>query len=89
MKDVLYRKPWEVTRKESLRQLTKKHCQKLMRDKLNAYRKELKELQKDFFKEKAEKLAFIRQEELFYGLKPSVTENDIEIAKQQAEECKI
>lgn len=43
-------------------------------------------LQKQFYIEKAEKLAFIREEELACGLKPSVSENDIEEAKKKAEE---
>lgn len=55
-----------------------------MQEKLDAYKKELKELQKDFYIEKAEKLAFIREEELACGLQPSVSEEDIACAKQKA-----
>lgn len=40
-------------------------------------------LQKDFYKEKAEKLIFIRKEELACGLQPSVSEEDIIKVKQQ------
>lgn len=58
-----------------------------MQDKLNNYKVELKALQKQFYVEKAEKLAFIREEELACGLEPSVSENDIEEAKKKAKEC--
>jgi len=57
-----------------------------VQDKLNNYKGELKVLQKQFYIEKAEKLAFIREEELACGLEPSVSENDIEEAKKKAEE---
>jgi len=83
---MFYRKPYQITRKDSLRRLTQNHCNKLIQDKLNAYKKELKELQKDFYIEKTEKLIFIREEELTCGLKPTVTEDDIKLAKQKAEE---
>lgn len=69
-----------------MRRLTEKHCNKLVQDKLDAYKMELKELQKDFYKEKAEKLAFIREEELACGLQPSVSEQDVENARQKAKE---
>lgn len=78
------RLPHQITRKDSLRRLTEKHCDKLVQEKLDAYKKELKELQKDFYTEKAEKLAFIREEELACGLQSSVSEEDIACAKQKA-----
>lgn len=78
--------PHQITRKDSLRRLTEKHCDKLVHEKLNTYKKELKELQKEFYIEKAEKLAFIREEELACGLQPSVSEEDIACAKQKARE---
>ncbi|EZA51394.1 hypothetical protein DMN91_007370 [Ooceraea biroi] len=80
--------PYQITRKDSLRRLTKDHCDRLVQAKLDAYKKELKELQKDFYAQKVQKLIFIRSEELACGLKPSVSEDDIERAKQEAEECK-
>lgn len=76
--------PHQITRKESLTRLTEKYCDKLVQDKLNAYKKELKEAQVRFYIEKAEKLAFIRKEELACGLQPSVSEEDIAIAKEKA-----
>ncbi|RLU18062.1 hypothetical protein DMN91_010305 [Ooceraea biroi] len=65
------------------------HCNRIVQAKLDAYKEELKGLQKDFYAQKVEKLMFIRSEELACGLKPSVTEDDIERAKQKAEECKM
>ncbi|XP_012530728.1 28S ribosomal protein S15, mitochondrial [Monomorium pharaonis] len=78
--------PHQITRKESLRRLTEKHCDKIVQEKLNIYKRKLKELQKDFYTEKAERLAFIREEELACGLKPSVSEEDIACARQKAKE---
>lgn len=76
----------QITRKDSLRRLTEKHCDKLVQDKLNVYKKELKFLQKQFYIEKAERLAFIREEELACGLQPSVSEEDVAKAKEKAKE---
>lgn len=76
--------PHQITRKESLTRLTEKHCNKLVQEKLDIYKKELKDLQKDFYMEKAEKLAFIREEELACGLQPSVSEEEIVCAKEKA-----
>ncbi|KAM0724489.1 Small ribosomal subunit protein uS15m [Formica fusca] len=78
--------PLQITRKDSLRRLTEKHCDELKQDKLNIYKKELKMLQKQFYVEKAEKLAFIREEELTCGLQPSVSEEDVAKAKEKAKE---
>jgi len=78
--------PHQITRKDSLRRLTEKHCSKLVQEKLDVYKRELKELQKYFYVEKVEKLAFIREEELACGLQPSVSEEDIVCAKQKARE---
>ncbi|XP_053995500.1 28S ribosomal protein S15, mitochondrial [Hylaeus anthracinus] len=75
-----------VSRKDSLRILTQQHCDNIVQSKLNAYKKELKAQQKNFYREKAEKLAFILKEEKRWGLKPSVTEEDIEAARKKAEE---
>ncbi|XP_018045299.1 PREDICTED: 28S ribosomal protein S15, mitochondrial, partial [Atta colombica] len=79
--------PYQVTRKDSLRRLTEKHCNEFVQEKLDIYKKELKKLQKDFYIEKAEKLAFIREEEIACGLQPSVSEEDIAYTKQKAKEC--
>ncbi|EFN74889.1 28S ribosomal protein S15, mitochondrial [Camponotus floridanus] len=79
--------PKQIARKESIRRLTEKHCDRLVQDKLNNYKGELKMLQRQFYVEKAEKLAFIREEELACGLEPTVSEKDIEEAKKKAKEC--
>lgn len=70
-----------------MRRLTRLHCQKLRREKTLAYRRELKAQQKDFFLEKAAKLEFIRNEEIACGKEPTVTENDIEEARNTAANC--
>ncbi|XP_015181333.1 PREDICTED: 28S ribosomal protein S15, mitochondrial [Polistes dominula] len=73
-------------RKDSLRKLTQKHCDKIKQAKLDAYKAQLKQEQKTFFKDKVEKLIFIRKEELELGLEPTVTEDDIERARGQLNE---
>ena len=60
------------------------YCDDLMKKKLDNYRKELESQQKDFFKDKAEKLEFIRNEEIALGVKPTVTEQMVQEAKQKA-----
>lgn len=81
---MFYRLPHQITRKDSLRRLTEKHCDELVQEKLDTYKKELKELQKNFYIEKVKKLEFIREEELACGLQPSVSEEDIARAEQEA-----
>ncbi|XP_034939041.1 28S ribosomal protein S15, mitochondrial [Chelonus insularis] len=79
----------QVTRKDSLRKLTQKYHDKVVNDKINAYKAELESQQKDFYKEKAEKLAFIRSEELSLGLEPTVTEQEIAAAREKAEQLAL
>ncbi|XP_066586086.1 small ribosomal subunit protein uS15m [Prorops nasuta] len=78
--------PKAPTRKDSLRKLVKEHCDNLINSKLNAYKEELKCQQEMFYKEKAEKLAFIRAEEIACGVTPTVNEEDIEEARKKFEE---
>ncbi|EFN83509.1 28S ribosomal protein S15, mitochondrial [Harpegnathos saltator] len=78
--------PTQIAKKESLTRLTEKHCNKIVQEKLDAYRVELKMQQKNFYIEKAEKLAFIRKEEIECGLEPTVSEEDVARAKQKAME---
>ncbi|KAL0118009.1 hypothetical protein PUN28_008999 [Cardiocondyla obscurior] len=78
--------PLKINRETSLERLTEKHCNELVQEKLDAYKTELKQLQKDFYIEKMKKLMFIREEELACGLQPSVSEEDIAYAKQKANE---
>lgn len=75
-----------VSRKDSIRLLTQEFCDKIVQDKLNAYKAELKAKQKDFYREKAEKLAFILKEETECGIQPSVTLEDIEVARMKMKE---
>ena len=63
------------------------YCDKVKQEKLNAYKSELKAQQKEFFREKAKKLAFIREEEIACGLEPTVNIEDIENANKLSEQC--
>ncbi|KAK2585692.1 hypothetical protein KPH14_010306 [Odynerus spinipes] len=77
--------PGKACRKDALRKLTQKHCDNIMKEKFDAYKEELKEQQKIFFKDKLEKLIFIRKEELQLGVEPTVTEDDIEAIRKRLE----
>ncbi|XP_014484825.1 PREDICTED: 28S ribosomal protein S15, mitochondrial [Dinoponera quadriceps] len=78
--------PNQITKRESLTRLTEKHCNEIVQKKMDAYKAELKAQQKDFFAEKAEKLAFIREEEIACGLEPTISEEDVALAKRKAME---
>lgn len=73
------------SRKESLKIITQEHCDDIIQKKLDAYKAELKARQKDFYREKVEKLEYILMEEKKYGLKPTVTEAAIEAAREKVE----
>lgn len=75
---------YRVTRKDSMRKLTRKHCDKLRNDKLNAYKAELAEQKKIFLKTKVERLEFIRAEEIACGVEPTVSEEEIQQAREIA-----
>ncbi|XP_058794490.1 small ribosomal subunit protein uS15m [Phymastichus coffea] len=64
--------------------LMEKYCDKIVKEKLANYRQELESQQASFFKEKAEKLEFIRNEEIACGVTPTISEEEIEAAKQKA-----
>lgn len=81
----IFRQYTEVTRKGSLRKLAKMECEKIRQGKLDAYKAELKSQQKGFYEKKAKQLAFIREEEIFCGVEPTVSEEEIETAKKIAE----
>ncbi|XP_078042887.1 28S ribosomal protein S15, mitochondrial [Augochlora pura] len=78
-----------VPRKESIRRLTQEYCDKIIKSKMDAYKADFKAQQKLFYQEKAEKLAFILKEEIENGVKPSVTEKEIEAARKKAEELSV
>ncbi|CAK9805638.1 28S ribosomal protein S15, mitochondrial [Anthophora plagiata] len=80
------RKMGMVSRKESLRRITQNYCDDIIQKKLKLYKAELKEQQKAFYLEKAEKLEFILKEEKECGITPTVTEEDIEAARKKAQE---
>ncbi|XP_076243639.1 28S ribosomal protein S15, mitochondrial [Calliopsis andreniformis] len=80
------RKLGMVTRKDSLRLLTQQYCDKVIQDKLDAYKMELMAQQKEFYRNKAKQLQFIFKEEKALGLEPSVTEEEIEAAQRKAKE---
>ncbi|KAL2731877.1 LOW QUALITY PROTEIN: midasin-like, partial [Vespula squamosa] len=73
-------------RKDSLRKLTQKLCDKIKQEKLDAYKIELKNQQKIFFKQKVEDFIFIRNEELKLGIEPTITEDDIENVRKKLNE---
>lgn len=68
-----------------MRQLTKNFCLGLRRKKLQEYKLKLKKEKAGFLVEKAEKLEFIRQEEIACGREPTVTEEEIAAAKMEAD----
>lgn len=53
---------------------------------MDAFKKELKEQQKIFYAEKVKKLEYISKVEKEYGLKRSVTQEDIEATLKKVEE---
>lgn len=75
-----------MSRKDALRQLTKNYCDDIIQQKLNAFKAELREQQKTFFAQKAKNLEYILEEEKKYGLESTVTQEDIDVARQRVEE---
>lgn len=55
-----------------------------MKKKLEDYKQELESQKASFYKEKAEKLEFIRNEEIACGATPTVSEEEIASAKEKA-----
>ncbi|XP_060829756.1 small ribosomal subunit protein uS15m [Bombus pascuorum] len=78
--------PGAVSRKNALRQLIKNYCDDIIQQKLNVFKTELREQQKTFFAQKAKNLEYILEEEKKYGLEPTVTQEQIDAARQKAEE---
>ncbi|XP_071874170.1 28S ribosomal protein S15, mitochondrial [Bombus fervidus] len=75
-----------VSRKNALRQLTKNYCDGIIQQKLDVFKTELRERQKVFFTQKVKNLEYILEEEKKYGLEPTVTQEQIDAARQRAEE---
>jgi small subunit ribosomal protein S15 len=78
-----------ITRKDSLRKLTDKHCAEVKQQRLDTYRASLEAQQVDFLREKAQKLQWLRKEEEECGVKPSVSEADIEQVLRQLKELEL
>lgn len=73
-------------RKDSLRKLTQKLCDKIKQEKLDAYKAELQNQQKLFYTQKLEDFIFIRNEELELGIESTITEDDIENVRKKLNE---
>ncbi|EDW08510.1 28S ribosomal protein S15, mitochondrial [Drosophila mojavensis] len=85
--DLVYKPPptkfhW-ITRKESLQKLTDIYCEKIKDERLEAYHKELQEQQIPFLEDAIKKMKFIRQEQIDCDVPVTVTEEQIEEARQQ------
>jgi small subunit ribosomal protein S15 len=78
-----------ITRKDSLRKLTDKHCTDIKQQKLDAYKASLEAQQVDFLREKVQKLQWICKEEEECGVEPTVSETDIEQVLKQLEKLEL
>ena len=78
-----------ITRKDSLRKLTDKYCEEVKQQRLDSYRASLEAQQLDFLRTKVQKLQWIRKEEEECGVKPTVTEKDIEQVLIQLKELEL
>ncbi|KAJ9579932.1 hypothetical protein L9F63_004405 [Diploptera punctata] len=67
-----------ITRKDSLRKLTDKHCEDVKKERLAAYKASLDAQKIDFLREKIEKLQWIRKEEEECGVEPTILQEEIE-----------
>ncbi|XP_066991265.2 small ribosomal subunit protein uS15m isoform X1 [Anabrus simplex] len=91
--DLVFRPPpdhfhW-VTRKDSLRKLTDRYCEKIKEERLASYRESLESQKAAFLQEKAAKLKWIIEEEEACGIKPSFNQNDIDKVLKQLKELEI
>lgn len=75
-----------VTRKDSLRKLTKQYCDNLRNEKLEAYKKQLQEEQPKFLEEKIRTLEFIRDEQQRLNVPLTVQQEEIDSAKKLLKE---
>lgn len=71
-----------VTRKESLRKLTRTYCDDIVSDRLDAYRRQLEEQQPAFLQEKISTLEFLRQEQKDCGVEVTIWQEEIDAAKE-------
>lgn len=73
---------YPVTRKESLRKLTKIYCDDVKTKKLDAYKKQLQEEQPAFLREKIRTLEYIRKEQQELGIPITVEQEEIVSARK-------
>ncbi|KAK9498744.1 hypothetical protein O3M35_003311 [Rhynocoris fuscipes] len=74
-----------VERKRSLRMLTDKYCENIIKTRLDEYKESLESQQEEFLVQKIKNLKWIMNEEKECGLEPSITEEDIKIAMDKLE----
>ncbi|XP_014258802.1 28S ribosomal protein S15, mitochondrial [Cimex lectularius] len=77
-----------VERKRSIRLLTEKHCENIVKSKLDEYQDSLKAEQIGFLEEKIKTLKWIMKEEAECNVPPTVTEEDVRNTEKQLEELK-
>jgi len=85
--DLVYKPPptnfhW-ITRKESLQKLTDIYCEKIKEERLEAYHKELQAQQIPYLEDAIKKMLFVRQEQIDCDVPVTVTEQQIEEARQE------
>ncbi|KAG8234875.1 hypothetical protein J437_LFUL014567 [Ladona fulva] len=91
--NIIYRPPpkrfhW-ITRKESLRKLTRRYCLGIRQERILAYKKHLESQQEKFLIDKIESLNWIRKEELACGFEVTVKEEDIEEVQRKLEQLRL
>jgi len=72
-----------ITRKESLQKLTDIYCEKIKEERLEAYHKELQAQQIPYLEDAIKKMSFVRQEQIDCDVPVTVTEQQIEEARQE------
>ncbi|EDW01657.1 28S ribosomal protein S15, mitochondrial [Drosophila grimshawi] len=90
--DLVYKPPpahfhW-ITRKESLQKLTDIYCEKIKEERLEAYHKELQAQQIPYLEDAIKKMVFVRQEQIDCDVPVTVTEQQIENARQELAQLK-
>ncbi|KAL7737027.1 hypothetical protein ACLKA6_005253 [Drosophila palustris] len=85
--DLVYKPPptnfhW-ITRKESLQKLTDIYCENIKEERLEAYHKELQAQQIPYLEDAIKKMSFVRQEQIDCDVPVTVTEQQIEEARQE------
>jgi len=78
-----------VARKASIEKLTDIWCSELRSHRLKALERKLQEAQPEFLRRKAEKLEFILEEERELGLEPSVTQEEIDQCRSEADKIQL